>query len=156
MSCNITKHEFFVGKSTNTGASFDNEDNALLAYASLYRDAKNIAAGMVDGRTINYESPTHTFKIQCNPINKIVFANMDGKTSLKRLIKKIKKSVGGIKTTEIKKEILNTYNNLNPIGFLFLVAAGHQGKKLPDYGELVSLHSANHTGELPEVLRNKN
>jgi SAM-dependent methyltransferase len=137
LHCDINKHEFFVGKGDAATASLDEENNTLIATGSLYLNAPKIAASMVDGRTLNYEDNAQCFSLSCNPVVRIVFAHMDGRTSLRKLYKKITAQAPGTDIKDARAAVASLFHELNRKGFVFLLRNGSQGTRIPDYQRLI-------------------
>ena len=132
----IRKHEFFLARRPDCGASLADDSLALRSFGTLLDNAPKLAADMVPGRTIRYADPEYSFPILCTPIAKVVYAHMDGKTSLRALRQRIGKAVPGATPVMIKRELEFIYNQLHPRGYLFLIGEGQYGVTVPDYAKL--------------------
>ncbi|MFQ5635632.1 MAG: class I SAM-dependent methyltransferase, partial [Gammaproteobacteria bacterium] len=135
--CDIGKHEFFVGRDGSRAASLDDEDNAIIANGSLYLHASEIAASMIDGKTLNYEDQTRKFSIDCNPVTRIMFAHMGGVTALRELYDEIVARVPDVDARGARAETARIFRELHGSGFAYLLRAGAHGTRLPDYARLI-------------------
>ena len=91
---------------------------------------------MVPGKTLRYADGETTLQIPCTPISKLIYAHMDGKTSLAELRQHIRSTVPGTTPALIEQELQQVYNQLHPRGYLYLIEAGQYGVTLPDYARL--------------------
>jgi len=133
---NIRKHEFFLARQPDRGASLRDEDNALRSFGTMLDNAAKLAASMVRPGNIRYADPEYTLQIACTPITKMIYAHMDGATSLRRLRKRIRKAERGATPAMIDQQIEQVYQQLHPRGYLYLASAGSYGVKIPDYATL--------------------
>ncbi|WKZ12635.1 MAG: methyltransferase [Gammaproteobacteria bacterium] len=133
---NLRKHEFFLARRPNRGASLGDKDHALRSFGTLLENASRLAADMVPGRTIHYADPDYRLDIACTPMTKTVFSCMDGATSLRTLRKRLLKSVPGATPAAVERELERVYNQLHPRGYLYLISAGEYGVTVPDYATL--------------------
>lgn len=133
---NIRKHEFFLARQPDRGASLRDEDNALRSFGTMLDNAPKLAASMVRPGTMRYADPDYTMQIVCSPIVKLIYAHMDGATSLRALRKRIRKAERGATPTMIDQAIEQVYKQLHPRGYLYLASAGSYGVKLPDYSTM--------------------
>jgi SAM-dependent methyltransferase len=133
---NIRKHEFFLARQPQRGASLRDEDNALRSFGTMLDNAPRLAASMVRPGSIRYADPEYTLRITCTPITKLIYAHMDGSTSLRALRKHIRKAERTATPATIDREIEQVYNQLHPRGYVYLASAGSYGVKLPDYSTL--------------------
>lgn len=129
----IYRHDIYLGAKAGVEARLDDDDNALVAFGTLLQNAQAIADGMVPGRDLNYNDPVQSFSLPCTPITKVVFARLDGGTSVRKLRRVIKKLVPGVSKTDIAREIRNIYRVLHPKGYLYLIRKGDYGVTVPDY-----------------------
>lgn len=134
--CNLDKHEFFLARQGNRGASLSDEDMALRSFRTLLNNAPRLAASMVPGRTLRYTDGEMTLQIPCTPISKLIYAHMDGKTSLRELRQRIQAAVPAVTPALIEKELRQIYEQLHPRGYLYLIGAGQYGVTVPDYSRL--------------------
>ena len=150
----LEEHLAGNGDSRYAVASLNDESNALLGYNGLNVDAPNMAAGMTDGGTLTIASHGRKLLIDGNPISRIVFAHMDGKTSLRDLHEKIRQQVPGTNIGEIRREIQKIYETLNPHAFVYLIKAGNQGARMPVLADIVkkSGRSQPVPGRIPDLL----
>ncbi len=139
MAGNIRMHEFFLARQPGRGASLDNDDNALRSYGALLRDAARIAQAMVPGpgQMIRFEDRGQTLQIPCTPVAKIIYAHMDGGTSIGALRRRIMASVPGATPAAIQQELQFIFGQLHPRGYLYLLSAGSYGVTVPDYEKLM-------------------
>jgi hypothetical protein len=134
----IVKHEFFLARRPDRGASLRDEDNALRSYGSMLVNAKRLAAEMVPapGRTVRYADSRHTLQIPCTPLTKFIFAHMDGMTSLRSMRKRACRTLPGVTPGAFEQELARIYHQLHPLGYLYLLRAGSYGVSVPDYARL--------------------
>jgi 2-polyprenyl-3-methyl-5-hydroxy-6-metoxy-1,4-benzoquinol methylase len=94
---NIFMHEFFLARQPSRGASLDDKDNAFRSYGALLFNAPRLAAAMVPGpgQMLRFEERGITLDIPCTPIAKVIYAHMDGKTSIRDLQDEIMRTVTG-------------------------------------------------------------
>jgi len=132
----LRKHEFFLAREPGRGATLRDENLALRSFGTLLENAPKLAADMVPGRVIRYSDPHRTLQILVTPAAKVIYAHMDGSTSLRTLRQRIRQAVPGTTPAQINEEIERVYQQLHPRGLLYLVRAGDYGVKLPDYATL--------------------
>jgi len=133
---NIRKHQFFLARQPDRGASLSDDGNALRSFGTMLENASKLAASMVRPGNIRYADPEYTLQIACTPIAKMIYAHMDGATSLRALRKRIRKAERGATAAMIDREIEQVYRQLHPRGYLYLASAGSYGVKMPDYSTL--------------------
>jgi SAM-dependent methyltransferase len=132
----IRMHEFFVARQPDRGATLADEDLALRSFGSLGANSTRLAAEMVPGRMLRYADPYFTLNIACTPIAKVIYAHMDGGTSLSALRERIREAVPGVTPAMIDLELAQVYQLLHPRGYVYLVSPGSCGVKLPDFAQL--------------------
>lgn len=139
---NICMHEFFLARQPNRSARLSDENNTLRSYGSMLTGAARLAAEMVPapGRMVSYTDQSQRLQIPCTPITRMVFAHMDGLTSLRALRKRIRRTVPGVTAAMVDREIEQIYKLLHPRGYLYLISAGSYGVKVPDYEKLMTGH----------------
>ncbi|MEO7385347.1 MAG: class I SAM-dependent methyltransferase [Gammaproteobacteria bacterium] len=130
------KHEFFLGRHSDQGASLRDENLALRSFGSLHGNAPKVAAEMVPGRVIRYADSQGALQILSTPLSKVIYSHMDGTTPLRVLRQRMRKAVPEATSAMINDEIARVYHQLHPRSFLYLVRAGDYGVKLPDYAKL--------------------
>lgn len=135
---NIFVHSFYVSTIKDTVAKLTNIDNIPffsifhLDCASLYRDMQNNP-----GRNIVL-SPTPNVEITISPgkYTHLVFKYLDGKRSLRKIFRKIKKELGKSSVTDV--ELLSnfepTYKLLNDADWLLLRSPS--AKPMRDFDEM--------------------
>ncbi|MEO8224692.1 MAG: class I SAM-dependent methyltransferase [Gammaproteobacteria bacterium] len=135
---NLRTHEFFLARQPERTASLADEDNSLRSYGALLLNAPRIAAEMVPGpgHMLRLEEQGVVFEIPCTPIAKVIYAHMDGGTSIRALRAKIRESVSDATPEAIDQELAVVYGQLHPRGFLYLIRAGSYAIALPDYERL--------------------
>jgi ubiquinone/menaquinone biosynthesis C-methylase UbiE len=133
---NIRKHQFFLARQPDRGASLRDDDNALRSFGTMLDNAAKLAENMVRPGNIRYADPEYTLHIACSPISKLIYAHMDGATSLRALRKRIRTSERGATAAMIDREIEQVYRQLHPRGYLYLARAGSYGVTMPDYSTL--------------------
>jgi len=135
---NLRTHEFFLARQPVRAVSLKDEDNALRAYGALLFNAPRLAAEMVPGagRVLRFEDRGVTLDIPCTPIAKLIYAHMDGRTSIRVLRGKIMQEVPGSTPEAIERELAFVYGQLHPRGCLYLIRAGDYGVTVPDYERL--------------------
>ncbi len=136
IACNIDKHEFFLARQPDRSASLTDEHNALCAGRGLFKSAPKLAASMVPGKTLRYSDGYTTLQIPCTPISKLIYAHMDGQTSLAELRQLIQPAVPGATPALIEQELQQVYNQLHPPGYLYLIEAGQYGAQVPHHSRL--------------------
>ena len=134
--CNIDKHEFFLARQAKRGASLSDEGMSLRSFRTLLDNAPRLAASMVSGKTLRYADGETTLQIQCTPVSKLIYAHMDGKTSLRKLRQRIQTAVPDATPAMIEMELRQVYEQLHPRGYLYLIGAGQYGITVPDYSGL--------------------
>lgn len=133
---NIRKHEFFLARQPERGARLDDEDNALRSFGTMLDNATRLAASMVRPGTMRYADPEYTMQIECTPVTKMIYAHMDGATSLRALRKRIRKAERSVTPEMIDRAIRQVYQQLHPRGYLYLAEAGSYGVSIPDYSTM--------------------
>jgi SAM-dependent methyltransferase len=134
--CNIDKHEFFLARQANRSARLSDETMALRSFGTLLENAPKLATSMVPGKTLRYADGTTTLQIPCTPVSKLIYAHMDGQTSLRKLRLHIQTALKGIPPAQIEQELQQVYEQLHPRGYLYLIEAGQYGVTVPDYARL--------------------
>lgn len=135
--CNIEKHEFFLARTADRGAGLDDESLALRSFGTLLDNAPKLAASMVPGKTLRYADGAMKLQIPCTPVSKLIYAHMDGQTSLRELRQRIQAAVPAATPAQIEKELQRVWQQLHPRGYLYLLEAGQYGMSVPDYAHLV-------------------
>ncbi|MBL8200980.1 MAG: methyltransferase domain-containing protein [Chromatiales bacterium] len=135
---NMRTHEFFLARQPGRGASLQDEGCALRSYGALLFAASRLAEEMVPGpgRVLRFEDRGVTLDIPCTPISKVIYAHMDGRTSIRDLRGKIAQAVSGATPEAIDQELQSIYGQLHPRGCLYLIRAGDYGTTVPDYERL--------------------
>jgi hypothetical protein len=136
ITCNIDKHEFFLARQANRSARLSDETMALRSFGTLLENAPKLATSMVPGKTLRYADGTTTLQIPCTPVSKLIYAHMDGQTSLRKLRLHIQTALKGIPPAQIEQELQQVYEQLHPRGYLYLIEAGQYGVTVPDYARL--------------------
>jgi SAM-dependent methyltransferase len=134
--CNIDKHEFFLARTARRAASLDDESLSLRSFRTLLDNAPKLAASMVPGKTLRYADGETTLQIPCTPVSKLIYAHMDGHTSLRELRRRIQAAIPAATPAGIEKELQQVYAQLHPHGYLYLIEAGKYGISVPDYSKL--------------------
>lgn len=132
----IRKHEFFLARQPGRGAMLKDDSLALRSFGTLLGKASRLAADMVPGRVLRYAEPGRTLSILATPLSKVIYAHMDGRTSLRVLRQKMRQAVPDATPAAINAEIERVYQQLNPRGLLYLIKAGDYGVTVPDYATL--------------------
>lgn len=139
MNGNIIRHDFFLGWDKNSVASLDDHNHTLIAVGSMYKQAPKIAESMVDGRIINYEDDSHLeLQIESDPVAKIVYTEMNGRTSLKKLYQRIRREIPAISDHSAKQQVRRIYDLLHSYGYLYLLADGSHGRTILDFDRLLA------------------
>ena len=136
MCCSIIKHAFYLGAKDNVTASLDNDKNCLYLHRSMYQQHRVISEKMVVGQSMSMTESGQTVTLPGSLIAKALLLNMDGKTPLKRVFKRVKKAVPGVKPAQIKRELEKIYQELHPKGYLYLIEEGSFGDKVPDSAQI--------------------
>lgn len=133
----IAAHEFYLGcGKTHRPATLNDDDNTLVILGRMHGRHAEIAAGLHAGRTITFEGRSGSLAITGTPVNRLLFAHMDGRTPLSRIYKTILKSVPGVTRAGIEAELKALYRKLHAHGHLFLLRKGSYGTKVPDFTQL--------------------
>lgn len=136
---NISRHDFFLGRDANSVASLDDQGNAFIAVGSMYGKAPIIAASMADGRKMKYEDGSHlAMEIESDPVAKIVFTEMNGRTSLRKLYQRIQQEIPAMSGEQIRHAVRKLYDMLHSYGYLYLLAEGSHGIRIPDFDRLLA------------------
>ncbi len=135
MVSDIDRHYFYLARQPGRGASWHDQGNASRAYGPLMRGAPQIADAMVPGpgNVLNLQTDDRVLQIPCTAIAKIIYAHMDGVTSMRTLRERIMETVPNVTPTAIERELESIYNQLHPHGYLFLHEAAGYGVTMPDY-----------------------
>lgn len=136
ISCEIRMHEFYLSYKGERRATLDNENNAVLLWNAFFNKHLEWADQITPGKTVYANDGKQRVGIEGSVITKALFACFDGKTSLKKMYKKVKKLVPGVKNTEIRAELQRLYDILHPRGYMYLIKAGSLGTYMPDYLDL--------------------
>lgn len=142
LACNIEKHEFFLARQADRGARLDDDSLSLRSFGSMLDNPPQLAASMVPGKTLRYTDGETKLQIPCTPVSKLIYAHMDGKTSLRELRQSIQAAVPTATPAGIDKELQRVYQQLHPHRYLYLIEAGQYGISVPDYRELDSRAAA--------------
>lgn len=138
----LRMHEFFLARQPGRGATLDDEDNALRSYQALLHEAPRIAAAMPDalapGAMVRFQDGAKALNIPATPTARVIYAHMDGKTSIGDLRRLVLQSVGGSTPASFQRELEFVYGQLHPRGYLYLLAAGSYGVGIPDYAKLMA------------------
>jgi len=131
----IDRHYVYLARQPGRGASLSDEENALRSYGPMMRGAPDIANAMVPsaGNVLNFQSEDRVLQIPCTAIAKIIYAHMDGTTSIRSLRERVLTSVSGATPADVGRELAFIYNQLHPHGYLFLHKAAPYGVTMPDY-----------------------
>ncbi|MEO7386607.1 MAG: class I SAM-dependent methyltransferase [Gammaproteobacteria bacterium] len=135
---NMSTHEFFLARQPDRTATLADDGNALRSYGALLFSAAKLAAEMEPGPggVIHFEDRGVTLDIPCTPCAKVIYAHMDGSTSLGELRETVRQSVVGMTPEAIESELALVYGQLHSRGCLYLLRAGSYGVSLPDYERL--------------------
>jgi hypothetical protein len=137
IGCELNTHEFYLGHpNRHKPAQLDDEDNTLTLMGKMHGDHATIGQGLTPGRTITFSGRGGNVVITGNPINRALFANMDSKTPLKKIYKRVQKAVPDASIKSIKKELSQIYRDLHRAGYLYLLQKGSYGTKVPDYSAM--------------------
>ncbi len=129
----LRKHEFFLARQPARGASLRDENLALRSFGTLLHNARRIAADMVPGRTLRYADGEQTLPIRCTPVAQLVYAHMDGRSSIREIRRLALATIPGLTPADLDAEIAGIYGQLHPRGYLYLMSPG---ASLPDYSTL--------------------
>jgi SAM-dependent methyltransferase len=131
----IDRHYVYLARQPGRGASLGDEENALRSCGPMMRGAPEIAHAMAPsgGHVLNFEADDRVLQIPGSAIAKIIYAHMDGTTSIRSLRERILASVPGSTPADIGRELAFIYNQLHPCGYLFLHRAAPYGVTMPDY-----------------------
>ncbi len=133
----LAAHEFYLGqRSVHRAARLDDEDNALVLLGRMHGQHAAIAGGLHPGRTITFEGRSGSLTVTGTPINRLLFAHMDGRTPLDEIFGTILNTLPGVSRADIRDELLPLYAQLHSHGHLFLLKRGSYGRKVPDYSRL--------------------
>jgi 2-polyprenyl-3-methyl-5-hydroxy-6-metoxy-1,4-benzoquinol methylase len=136
LGCSIIKHAFYLGSKDNKAASLNDENNCLYLHKSMYQQHRVVSEKMLVGKTMTMKDAGQTVTLHGSLIAKALILNMDGKTPLKRVFKRVKKAVPGVKPAQIKRELEHIYQELHPKGYLYLIEEGSFGVKVPDSAQI--------------------
>jgi SAM-dependent methyltransferase len=133
MSCALRTHEFYLTRRSDTVASLDDEDSALLLFWGLRGRHRWLAEQLHPGQPFTYQDGDQSLAITGNPINKVLFAGMDGNTPIGRLYEQVVATVPGASREAARAELRGLFDFLNPAGYLYILACGSHANQLPDY-----------------------
>jgi hypothetical protein len=135
---NLSTHEFFLARQPDRGARLTDRDNALRSYGALLFAAPRLAAEMerTPGGVLRLEDRGVTLDIDNTPMSRIIYAHMDGRTSIHDLREKIMHTVPGATPEATDQALESVYSQLHPRGLLYLIRAGDYGLTVPDYERL--------------------
>ena len=137
MGSDLIAHEFYLGQlAVNQPASFDDERNALVMVGAMHGHHREIGAGLAPGRVMTFQGRCGPVTVAGNPVNRILFALMDGVTPLGKIYDQILGAVPGVSRADLKAGIRELYRTLNAHGHLFLLSAGSYGVRVPDYSRI--------------------
>jgi ubiquinone/menaquinone biosynthesis C-methylase UbiE len=137
LSCSIIKHEFYLSRNSDTVANLADQDNTLLLFNELFQRQGEIAAAIIPGKNCSFNIDGRNISFPGTAISKVIVECMDGKTTLKKIYKKVKKAVPGVRNSEIRNELDELCEILVSKGFLYIMKDGSYGIKLPDYSAYV-------------------
>ncbi|MBL8199212.1 MAG: class I SAM-dependent methyltransferase [Chromatiales bacterium] len=133
----IASHEFYLGfREIHRPASLDDDDNTLVMLGKMHGHHAEIAAGLQPGRTITFEGRSGRLTITGTPVNRLLFAHMDGRTPLSTIYNTIIKAVPGVTRAGIEAELSALYGKMHAHGHLFLLRQGSYGTKVPDFTQM--------------------
>lgn len=133
----IGSHEFYLGRrEIHRPASLNDDDNTLVMLGKMHGHHAEIAAGLQPGRTITFEGRSGSLTITGTPVNRLLFAHMDGRTPLSMIYKTIITSVPGVTRAEIEAELVTLYRKMHSHGHLFLLRKDSYGTKVPDFAQM--------------------
>lgn len=134
MNCDLSSHEFYLGhQGRHKEAQLEDEDNTLVMVGLRHNMHREIGEGLVPGSTITFSGRGGDITITGNEINRVLLANMDGQTPIRRIYKRARKSLRGVSKEDLKSELFALYGALHSRGYLFLLSRGSHGRKVPDY-----------------------
>jgi 2-polyprenyl-3-methyl-5-hydroxy-6-metoxy-1,4-benzoquinol methylase len=136
LGCSIIKHAFYLGSKDNKAANLNDENNCLYLHKSMYQQHRVVSEKMLVGQAMTMRDAGQTVTLHGSLIAKALILNMDGKTPLKRIFKRVKKAVPGVKLAQIKNELALIYQELHPKGYLYLIEEGSFGVKVPDSAQI--------------------
>lgn len=136
----IRMHEFFLARQPDRGARLSDGSMALRSYGSLLSNAARLAAEMAPGPGVIAQCTDqfYTLDIPCTPVSKIVYASMNGATSISALRKHLSTALPAVSPEEIDQELKQIYAQLHSRGYLYLLNAGGYGVTIPDYEKLLA------------------
>jgi len=137
VSGDIAAHEFYLGRrSVHRPARLEDDENTLVLLGRMHGQHAAIANGLHPGRTVTFSGRSGQLTITGNPINRLLFAQMDGRTALGKIYKTILKSLPGVSRAGIRRELVTLFTRMHAHGHLFLLRKGSYGTKVPDYSRL--------------------
>jgi ubiquinone/menaquinone biosynthesis C-methylase UbiE len=131
--CTLRKHEFFLTRRTDTVASLENEDSALLLIGSLLGRHRWLAERIRADQPFIYTDDGRSFSIAGNEVTRTLVACMDGDTPIASMCEQAAAAVAGANLDVARQELRNLFRFLNPAGYLYVLECGSHGTKLPDY-----------------------
>ena len=132
--CDLYSHEFYLGRpGVHREATLDNDDNTLVMMGAMHGKHQEIGAGLTLGRTLTFTGRGGNVTVTGTAVNRVLFANMDGRTPLSRIYKRVEKTVAGVSRAAVERELRLLYDELHMHGYLYLLRRGSYGSKVPDY-----------------------
>ncbi|MDP6675309.1 MAG: class I SAM-dependent methyltransferase [Gammaproteobacteria bacterium] len=153
LHCDISRHEFYVGRGTDSVASLDDEDNALLMFWKMYGKHRQLADAMLPGKVFTLQVDHHQIRINCSEILKHLFACMDGQIPLHEMYERVHQALPMASREAIRAELKGIYTVMHERGLLYLVMAGNLATGLPDYDRLNQVPGGDSAGVDPNTLK---
>ncbi len=139
MLSDFSAHEFYLGRrgvGATREASLDDEANTLVMMGAMHGKHEEIGAGLTPGRTLSFSGRGGDITITGTLVNRILLAHMDGRTPLRRVYKRVQKSLAGVSQAQVRAELRELYHAMNSRGYVYLLRQGSYGTRVPDYTQL--------------------
>jgi len=133
ISCVLRTHEFYLSRRTDSVASLDDEDNALITFWGMFLKQRAIAAELKPGQPFIFRDGDRELSMGGSAISKALLACMDGKTSIRDMYREVLANVPGSTLSMARQELRSMYDFLHPAGYLYLIEPGSHATRLPDF-----------------------
>jgi len=133
ISCVLRTHEFYLSRRTDSVASLDDEDNALITFWGMFLKQRAIAAELKPGQPFIFRDGDRELSMGGSAISKALLACMDGKTSIRDMYRQVLANVPGSTLSMARQELRSMYDFLHPAGYLYLIEPGSHATRLPDF-----------------------
>lgn len=133
----LISHEFYLGRrDLHQPASLDDDRNALSLAGAMHGHHREIGASLAAGRKLTITGRSGALHMAGNPLNSVLFANMDAVTPLAQVYERVQAAVPSLSPARVRAAVREIFGALHDYGHLYLIEAGAYGVKVPDYTRL--------------------